>query len=188
MAEVKTEQDPSIEEILESIRQIISDDGTESAAAAEAPKKAESAPAPVAHKAPAKEPEPAPQQPMENVLDLTEKVTPDAPAAVAVPAPAPAPAPVPEVKKAEAPVADGDALISGATSDAATAALAKLLAGNVAVERDLPGKVGSVTLEDMVREMMKPLVKTWLDQNLPQVIEKVVQKEIEKLSRRAMDQ
>jgi cell pole-organizing protein PopZ len=66
--------------------------------------------------------------------------------------------------------------------------MAKLLASNVAVERDEPVRVGRVTLEDIARDLMRPLIKTWLDQNLPRVIEKVVAKEMEKLARRARDE
>ena len=66
--------------------------------------------------------------------------------------------------------------------------MARLLANNVAVERELPGRVGNVTLEDMTRELLRPLLKTWLDQNLPGIIEKMVAKEIEKISRLAMKQ
>lgn len=177
MAEVKTEQDPSIEEILESIRQIISDDSG-----------AEAKPA-VAKPVASASPQPAPQQPMEKVLDLTEKVAPPQPAAAApTPAPAPAPAAAAVPKPQPAPADNSAALLSNATAEAATAAMAKLLSGNVAVERDVPGKVGNITLEDMTRDLIRPLVKSWLDQNLPQIIEKMVQKEIEKISRRAMDQ
>lgn len=79
-------------------------------------------------------------------------------------------------------------ILSDVTADAATEAMARLLAGNVAVERDeQPARVGKVTLEDMARELMRPLIKSWLDQNLPNIIEKVVAKEIDKLSRRALD-
>jgi uncharacterized protein len=65
--------------------------------------------------------------------------------------------------------------------------MARILAQNIAVERELPGKPGNVTLEDMAREIMQPLIKVWLDKNLPIIIEKLVAREIEKLSHRAMD-
>ena len=78
-------------------------------------------------------------------------------------------------------------LISDATASASTAAMAKLLATNIVVERQTSDRIGSVTLEDMAMELMRPLIKTWLDQNLSSIVEKMVQKEIEKLSRRAMD-
>ena len=79
-------------------------------------------------------------------------------------------------------------ILSEGTADAAAAAMARLLVSNVAVEKDEPLRVGRVTLEDLAREMMRPMIKTWLDQNLPRVIEKIVAREVEKLARRALDQ
>jgi acyl CoA:acetate/3-ketoacid CoA transferase beta subunit len=42
-----------------------------------------------------------------------------------------------------------------------------------------------VTLDDVVRELMKPMLKDWLDANLPQLVEIEVQKEIERIRRMA---
>jgi cell pole-organizing protein PopZ len=39
------------------------------------------------------------------------------------------------------------------------------------------------TLEDLVREMLRPLLKSWLDDNLPGLVERVVRAEIERVSR-----
>jgi cell pole-organizing protein PopZ len=78
----------------------------------------------------------------------------------------------------------GEALLSKPTADAASAEISKLLATNIAIEREDSTRIGSVTLEDMARDLMRPLIKSWLDQNLPKLIEKAVAKEIEKLSRR----
>ncbi len=176
MADVKTEQEPSIEEILESIRQIISDDGDQPPAAPPEPVK------PAVAAAPPPPPPPRPQPAPQNILDLTDKVEDRF-----------------EIDMQDAPVDrpafdrpyDSDldlGLMSNPTADAAASAMAKLLAGNVALERDMPGRVGHVTLEDMTRELMRPMIKTWLDQNLPRVIEKMVAKEIEKISRLALKQ
>ena len=41
----------------------------------------------------------------------------------------------------------------------------------------------SRTLEDLVREMLKPLLKAWLDDNLPNIVERLVRAEIERVSR-----
>jgi cell pole-organizing protein PopZ len=41
----------------------------------------------------------------------------------------------------------------------------------------------SRTLEDMVREMLRPLLKSWLDDNLPSMVERIVRAEIERVSR-----
>ena len=39
------------------------------------------------------------------------------------------------------------------------------------------------TLEDLVREMLRPLLKSWLDDNLPGMVERIVKAEIERVSR-----
>ena len=41
----------------------------------------------------------------------------------------------------------------------------------------------SRTLEDLVREMLKPMLKAWLDDNLPNMVERLVRAEIERVSR-----
>lgn len=44
---------------------------------------------------------------------------------------------------------------------------------------DYPAKENS--LDSMMNELMKPLIKNWLDSNLPKVVEKVVSEEIKKM-------
>ena len=39
------------------------------------------------------------------------------------------------------------------------------------------------TLEDLVREMLRPMLKSWLDENLPGVVDRLVRSEIERVSR-----
>jgi hypothetical protein len=39
------------------------------------------------------------------------------------------------------------------------------------------------TLEDVVREALRPMLKSWLDENLPRVVEGMVQAEIERVTR-----
>ena len=39
------------------------------------------------------------------------------------------------------------------------------------------------TLEDLVKEMLRPMLKSWLDDNLPGLVEKLVKAEIERVSR-----
>jgi cell pole-organizing protein PopZ len=230
MAEIKTEQEPSIEEILESIRQIISDDGTpvaegqQNQAAKPAPEtvlKGQPAPAKPAAEtvlkgqpAPAKtaaqslsqqqqQPKPAPSdltlrgpapeppqkpfatapqpQPQESVLELTDKVDPPEPEIAA-----PAEQPKARIVLEES-MEDDDPLMSDMTAEKAVSAMARIMAQNIAVEREMPGRPGNVTLEDMAKELMHPLIKVWLDKNLPVIIEKLVAREIEKLARRALD-
>lgn len=185
MAEIKTEQEPSIEEILESIRQIISEDGTPvdpAAAAAKPAKPAESIAAPVPPKpkqieAPRPVAPPPPARP-EPILDLTERVEPVKPPRIVLEE---------SPEEEEVVMDDTDHLVSDNTADAAVASLARLLANNMSVERELPGRPGNVTLEDMTREVLKPLLRQWLDQNLQHIIEKMVAREIERLSLRALE-
>lgn len=44
------------------------------------------------------------------------------------------------------------------------------------------------TLEQIVKDLLRPMLQTWLDRNLPPLVEKLVKKEIEKLVNRAEDQ
>jgi cell pole-organizing protein PopZ len=39
------------------------------------------------------------------------------------------------------------------------------------------------TLEDVVAEMLQPMLKSWLDNNLPSLVERMVREEIERVSR-----
>ena len=124
----------------------------------------------------AAEPEPEPEPPPE-VLDLTEAMT--APAeeppafrtidgepdvVFAEPQPA-APEPPPR----------GDRLLSGSASAAVDAAFTSL-AHTILLNNPR-------TLEDLVREMLRPMLKSWLDDNLPGLVERLVRAEIERVSR-----
>ena len=71
-------------------------------------------------------------------------------------------------------------ILSSATSEAAAAAFAQLgtLPRDRRREGDLP--LGGVdrTLEEIVRDMLRPLLQTWLDENLPRLVERLVREEI----------
>jgi uncharacterized protein len=71
-------------------------------------------------------------------------------------------------------------ILSSTTSGAAAAAFAQL--GSLPRERRRDGELplGGVdrTLEDIVRDMLRPLLQTWLDENLPGVVERLVREEI----------
>ena len=43
--------------------------------------------------------------------------------------------------------------------------------------------IGGMTVEAMMREMLKPMLKDWLDENLPALVERMVEKEIARISR-----
>ncbi|MEM1288459.1 MAG: DUF2497 domain-containing protein [Pseudomonadota bacterium] len=40
------------------------------------------------------------------------------------------------------------------------------------------------TIEDLVQDMLRPMLKSWLDENLPTMVEKMVREEIERVARR----
>jgi len=69
-------------------------------------------------------------------------------------------------------------LLSSATSAAVDSAF-NSLAQTVLVQN-------ARTLEDLVREMLRPMLKSWLDDNLPSMVERLVRTEIERVSRGRM--
>ena len=223
--EAQTEEDPSIEEILDSIRQIISEDDEEAAPAVEAasepspepepepvseepldqssiddmdfdaPAAAEAAPEPdpepvseepldqssiddMDFDAPAAEPAPEPAEEEEDILELTDRVDEEpAPEPEVEPAPEPEPAPVETAPAASA----DDTLLTQGAETAAFDAISEL-ARKTAVDHN------GITLEDIVRNELKPLLRDWLDQNLPVVIERLVREELERVSKRVLDE
>ncbi|VAW10152.1 Cell division organizing protein PopZ [hydrothermal vent metagenome] len=62
-----------------------------------------------------------------------------------------------------------------ATASAAFGALASTM---------LSHSGGARTLEEIVEDLLRPLLKAWLDQNLPPLVEKLVREEIERVARR----
>ncbi len=80
---------------------------------------------------------------------------------------------------AEAP---GEGLVARETESAASAGFAAVAETAAGLDplHDPDGK----TVEQMAREVMRPLIKEWLDANLPEIVERLVQREIERLSRR----
>jgi uncharacterized protein len=185
-----------MEEILASIRRIIADDdATKPPPKAEnpmpppptpmAPPPRPAPPRPVAATPPPVEPV-MPQDDLESmlgdadkgpgnsdadVLDLTEAMAAEMPEPMmAEPAPFP---PMPELQSEPAPTPRP--LISTSTSAAVDSAF-NTLAHTVLVQN-------ARTLEDLVREMLRPLLKSWLDDNLPGMVERLVRAEIERVSR-----
>jgi cell pole-organizing protein PopZ len=229
MTQPAKSQEPSMEEILASIRRIIADDDANKTAPRPAEPPPAAAPAPAARPAPPPQaPPPAPRvtppepsldeaeatepdsEPMADVedqasdiLDLTEQMA----APMPQPAPAPKPAPqfrtidvsydeekpapqmpisAPQMPEARAPSEDNqyraearsNQLLSSVTSAAVDSAF-NTLAQTVLVQN-------ARTLEDLVREMLRPMLKAWLDDNLPGMVERLVRAEIERVSRGRM--
>jgi uncharacterized protein len=222
MTQAAKAQEPSMEEILASIRRIIADDDAtkpaKAAEAAPAPKPqpavtaaaTRSTPAPAPAKttagAPAPKPAPVPASAPANSQDDIDAMLAeldDAPAdekssasdvfdlteAMAAPSPPPPPPqkPAPGFRtidgasdvvfttKPEPPPFIDRGLISNETIaavDSAFNTLAHTIIGQ-----------NARTLEDLVKEMLRPMLKSWLDDNLPSLVERIVRAEIERVSR-----
>lgn len=82
-----------------------------------------------------------------------------------------------------------EGLVSSATAAATVAVLSEAsrdVRGQARAAEDLPIQ-NDKTLEGLVREAMKPLLKEWLDQNLAPLVERVVREEVRRMVRRAED-
>jgi cell pole-organizing protein PopZ len=176
-------QEPTMEEILASIRRIISEDDAPAEEAGAAPEPAsesgsESEPAPVAGDVPAED----------DVLELTDPIEPPTPVETlgdidvypSEPAPEPAPAPTPTSDADPIQGFSRDEVADNLVGDQA-ASLAATAFGSLSSALLLP-KDGR-TLEDVVRELLRPLLKEWLDQNLPRIVETKVEEEVHRIAR-----
>lgn len=81
--------------------------------------------------------------------------------------------------------AGGKARLVAPEVEAAAAAAAEAavsgLAQRLASEREALVQRGGPTIEDLVREEVRPLLKAWLDANLPGLVERLVRAEIERV-------
>ena len=175
----QSSQEPTMEEILASIRRIISEDETAPAEGESSEAAAEPDPEPEPEVAAAPEPEPiaAPEpEPVEDeALELTQKVeshgdldfvpSPPPPATSQVVAPAPV-----EV------AAPAPSLVSEHVAAAAAATFGRLSA-------NLAMPPADQTLDGVVREMLRPMLQQWLDDNLPTIVQQAVEAEVERISR-----
>ena len=175
--------DPSMEEILASIRRILNEDdapaGTEGAA-------------------------PAAAETDEDVLVLdrtmmvnppdaaTEVAEPPRPAAPPPMASRPAPEPPPfEPPPLEPlgfdppPLPPGPTLVAPETAAAAASSVDGLLR-TLAASRSSQVYRNGPTIEDLVREEIRPVLKNWLDNHLPPLVERLVRAEIERVVGRSL--
>jgi cell pole-organizing protein PopZ len=82
------------------------------------------------------------------------------------------------------PVAPGEPLVA-AESAAATQSVVAGLMRQLSSERTTPVFREGPTIEDLVREEMRPLLKHWLDTHLPPMVERLVRSELDRLIARA---
>ena len=158
------QKEPSMEEILSSIRRILSHEEEATSQGEEDLKTSVSAPAL----------ESVNSQGEEGVMELTEQMrieneTEDV---------------VADAQKNDVP--DDMILLSEEAVQASTDRLSRLI-DSVNQEKKqvpLPSVPASNNLEEIVMTLLRPYLKEWLDSNLPSLVEKVVQKEVEKLARK----
>ena len=189
--------DPSMDDILASIRRIISDDEARAQVTNQQGSRPGVTPPTGLAAGPRTEPH-LQSSARDDVLLLTDLIE-DPKADGGVPPPIPlaridpvraSEMPQPSVEPPAKPSA-GPTLVGGGAANSATAAFARL---NQAVQDSVlapaahdPGPVvgnSGKTVEDLVKEMLRPMLKEWLDRNLPQVVERYVEREIVRLTRR----
>jgi uncharacterized protein len=157
MGDVSTE--PTMEEILSSIKRVIEE--------------SEASPAPRPRRPAARTaPLPVREEGDDEVLELNEPVP--------MPPP-PAAEPTRPLAAAPAPEPRPDMILSPSTAEASRGALEAL--SRLVVK---PEVAGSDTLEGLVREMLRPMLREWLDANLPDIVETMVSKEIARISGRGL--
>jgi len=150
--------EPSMEDILSSIKRIIAEENDAAPGRAKRPARAlpaRSDPAPFGH---------------DEILELSEPV----PEAAATHEPEPA-APAPTVATSAAPALES--IVSPRTAEASRGPLDAL--SRMIVK---PETAGADTLEGMVREMLRPMLRDWLDANLPAMVETMVAREIDRIT------
>ena len=164
-------QEPTMEEILASIRQIISDNEHEDDESEEVAEAGGGVTDEVL------------EDYEEDILELTEIVDDFAGGPDSELEPEPELEPD-STAAALSPITDIQTLLSDHTAEVATDKLSGLT-GAVAAARDLPLGYAQQTLEDLVKDLLRPMLKEWLDDNLPPLVERLVEKEIAKLVGRA---
>jgi uncharacterized protein len=171
VAGAATAGDPSMEDILASIRRILSED--------EVPASGTAVPQPPT--APPREGGGADDGVL--VLDPAMMVSKPPESVVAAPELEPLPIPVPAPQQQPAPAAAEiapQALLGPEAAAAATSSVDALVR-TIAAERTMQVYGGGPTIEDIVREELRPLLKEWLDVNLPPMVERLVRVEIERV-------
>jgi len=187
------QQEPSMEDILTSIRRILSEEGGEETGEARAVDVPTSLAEPVS--TPETPPSSASPPPPEPTTEMGETGPGSMPESEFEPESEPerdivledmesAPA-EPEPDNVLVLTPQMRAPLVSPTAATASADVLNQLAKAILDRRDIAIGNRDVTLEGMVREMMRPLLKEWLDRNLPYLIERLVKKEIDLMVNRA---
>ncbi|MCA3413186.1 MAG: DUF2497 domain-containing protein [Roseomonas sp.] len=171
-------QDQSMDDILASIRRILNEDEATAQATDVAEPAAQDALAAEAPEAPAPEFAPPP-------------ITPPPPVARSGPEPIELTSDMlvtPPTRAASSPrmgMDDPSGLITPAAAAAAAASVGSLLRA-VSSERGAQVYRSGPSIEDVVREEIRPILKDWLDTHLPPLVERLVRAEIERVVNRAV--
>jgi len=92
-----------------------------------------------------------------------------------------APEPEDDVLELNDPIDEGSSLVSDHAAEASRQSLAALAA--VRDHQPAAGVAGGDgPLEALVREMLKPMLKDWLDSNLPDIVEEIVTREVARIT------
>ena len=172
MGDVRNE--PSMEDILASIKRIIAEDGATASAVPRGRRSQAAATSFEPQEAAVPQPAGKPSTPLaegpDEILELTDSIETAAPADDDPP---------PVLEAPTGPAIDPQ-LVSDSAASASRQALAALSALIVKPETN-----GDNTLEGLVREMLRPMLKEWLDSRLPGLVEELVEKEIARITGRA---
>ena len=159
--------DPSMEDILASIRRILSEEDPAATEAGSGTDPDDTLLLDETMLAPEQAIQPAP-------------ALPPAPRAQVVPVPEPVAEP-PRAPELRADLVDDGRLLAPETEAVAAQAVSSLMR-SLASDRHVATHRGGPTIEDLVREEIRPLLKSWLDVHLPPLVERVVRSEIERLT------
>jgi uncharacterized protein len=153
--------EPSMEDILASIKKIIAEDSDRKLSPLPTPRR--SAPRDAEYSELGDRVDVAEPQPeIDDILELNEIAADD-----------------PVVTPMNDPIPDD--IVSRATVEASRSALSSL--SRMVVK---PEVEGSDTLEGLIKSMLKPMLKDWLDAHLPEVVERVVAQEVARISGRPL--
>ncbi|MCM8556340.1 DUF2497 domain-containing protein [Sphingomicrobium sediminis] len=144
--------EPSMEDILASIKKVIAEDGIDAPARPVVEDKAEEQTAEAAN---------------EDVLDLDESMADPEDGAGHDP---------------ETPPAKVASLMAEEATSGARSSLEQL----ASIARDAPEQAAANPLEDLVREMLRPMLKQWLDERLPGIVDEHVRAEIKRITGRKL--
>ena len=165
---MRQEGEPSVEEILDSIKKVIARDNRAIAAAQSAPRRREvpvedmSATLRNEDKIPGGElPEPVDDDEAEEILDLGEAG---------------------EIEEDDDDEALEEALTNAGAAEAMRQSLSALAMLAEPCQRPQIVRQGETSLEGLVRELLRPMLAQWLDTHLPEIVERQVKAEIARIA------